>query len=354
MTNKNEFQSHLVRGELVRKWKKITTEPAVTKFSRAPLPETTRQRLFSEDNLDSNLLDEINLAEVLIDDDVLRDPLLKVIPGMKELAFLQRMQFPINEHYIVLFRSTRFPTPERIRQISRDGIIENAGQDRLEALYNDPAYLKERESVLSSGPLATAILPQERIVPGLPVFPSVLDAFGVHGEFRHPDLDQIMISVFALPLSILGKDVSLFYNPPVVVNHEDESHDLEITKFRPYWNIRNSGNLSYRIFPDSAYYRRVFGLQLYETYLKGKMLNNETFNQLGIQIRHFLTDLYGIDMCIKPGEDTISINGTDIPGSVVFKNIDFLFGLVGGMDALGLERNRTSHLPFKLQEILPA
>ncbi|MFA6081485.1 MAG: hypothetical protein WC741_03695 [Patescibacteria group bacterium] len=353
MANKNEFQSRLVQGELIRKWRKITSEPAVTKFSRAPLPESTRERLFLEKDLDGELLNKVSLVDVDIEDNILPDSLLREIPGMRELAFLQGTLFPqINQHYVELFRSTRFPTPERIRQIKSNGIVDNAGQDRLNELYNNPQYKEERQRVLSPGPLATAILPQERIVPGLPVFPSVLDALGVHGEFRHQDLDQVIISVFAIPLSVLEKEIQLFYNPPVVVNHVDETHDLELKKFRPYWNVRNNGKLSYRVFPDSAYYRRVFGLQIYEAYLKGKFLNNETFDRLGIQVRHFLTDLYGIDMEIEPRTDTIRINGKSIPGATVYKNIDFLFGLTGGMDALGLERNKASHLPFKLQEIL--
>ena len=83
-------------------------------------------------------------------------------------------------------------------------------------------------------------------------------------------------------------------------------------------------------------------------------MNNKTFSRLGIQVRHFLTDLFGIDMKIEPKTDDIIINGKKISGSTVYKNIDFLFGLTGGMDALGLERNKASHLPFRLQEILPA
>ena len=236
---RNEYQSNLVQKELIHKWREITRKPAVTKFSRAPLPENTRERLFNEKDLDDRLLDGVTLKDVDVNDNILPES-LKIIPGMEELAFLQRMHFPINEHYVTLFRSTRFPTPRRIQQISQYGIVDNAGQDRLDKLYGDPKYKRERELVLKSGSLATAILPQERIVPGLPVFSSVLDAFGVHGEFRHEDTDQMIVSIFAIPLSVLENEVKLFYNPPVVVNHEDASHDVEIKKFRPYWNIKTS------------------------------------------------------------------------------------------------------------------
>ena len=91
--NKNEYQAHLVNGELIRKWKEITTQPAVTKFSRAALPDKTRLKLFKKEDLDNHLLDDIRLEEIE-PRDISCDPSLIGIPGMQELAFLQRLQFP--------------------------------------------------------------------------------------------------------------------------------------------------------------------------------------------------------------------------------------------------------------------
>lgn len=348
-----DYQHWVVETELVRKWRDRTAIPARTKFSKTPMTDGDRRKIFFQESLDNKLLDCVELQDIEINGNerVTIDRTLATIPGMKELAFLQRMEFPFKGHYVVLYRSTRFPTPERIKSLAERGVIGNFGQSRLKTLYENAQYREERQRVISSSHLAAAIMPQERIVKGLPVFFSVLDAIGVHGEFRDNDLDQVIITAFAIPLDVLKGEVKLIYNPPVVIDHDDVSHDREITKFRQHWLGMDKNSLSYRTYPDSNYYRQVYGLQLYEAYLQGLPRERIPLQDLGIQMRHLLVDLYGIETKVDSHRDVVEINGQEIRGNVVFNHRDFLFGFTGGMDALGLERNPSQHLPFRLQEL---
>lgn len=347
-----EYQQRLLQDELTPRWRVIAAQPACTNFSKVPLPQSDRERLLYPGCNDANFLAEIELHDISTASAGQElDHSLQDIAGISHLAFLQRLEFPINEHYVVLYRSTRFPTAERIRDVAEKGIINNAGQGRLRSLYKSPAYLAERDNVLQSPHLAAAIMPQERIVSGVPVFFSVLDALGVHGEFRDSDADQVIISAIAIPKRLLDDGLQLIYNPPVVKDHDDDSHDLPINKFRQFGHSMDRNCLAYRVYPDSGYYRQVFGLQLYEAYLKNLPRDGSHIKEIGVQMIHFLVDLYGINLIVAPDRNVIQINGRDLHGQDIYSHRDILFGLSGGMDALGLERNPVSHLPFRIQEI---
>jgi len=194
---------------------------------------------------------------------------------------------------------------------------------------------KKRASLLND-PLFS-FLPQERIVPGLPVFFNVNDAIHIHRAYRN-DNDLIGIIVAFIPINLIKSDqIEFFSNYALVQNYSDSHGDKKITYFKqlkhngqfiPYYSALNwEGNL------------------VYEAYSKGIPLNIEESTKLGIEQKFFLLDIYKPD--INTNEK--KINDIDLTNELQESSLYFLYGFWG--DDNIFMRRPSEYLPKTCYEV---
>ncbi len=336
-----EYQG-LIHNDLRLRWFGVTTGLSNTKFSRAPFPAERIGSLTDRGNYEPSLTDGLEMNEVDYSGIDLPEA-LEQIPGMRELAYLQRLSFPMTE-YFTAYRVVNFPTPRKIADVMYHDRRGNGEQARLMGLYGLPTYQEARGAALANPALGIGMIPQERIVKGLPVFNSVTDAIGIHGNFRDPDLDAVILMVLGIPLDkFRDNKLELWSNPAVVPDYFDSSRDFRIP---PEYFKRNK-KIEGRFHPSRQMLGRR-GIHLFEMYLKGLPIESDKWGALGVEVKYFLTELRGI----VPNYGRVEIEGHHIDDSVLSENHDILYGMWGGSDGMGAERNPVAHLPFRVWEIV--
>lgn len=329
--------------DLRSRWINVLGRRSNTLFSYTPFPEAKRDEVLTYENYNQANLSDISVCEVDCSGaDV--GSVLAEIPGMQELAYLQRLSFPtINDNYFVGYRAINFPTPRKIRDVILHQKVGNGEQVRLKGLYDNSAYQTSRVNILSDPEIGLQILPQERIVDGLPVFNGVTDAIGVHNNFRDENLDAVLLMVIGIPLTLMESNtVNLWCNPAVVREYSDGSQDFKI----PLNYFKRNKLIPGRYHPSRQQLGRR-GIYLYEMYLQNFPRSKDEWDRLGIQTQYFLAELRGIDANLGRSH----IDRKFIDDGTLNSNHDILFGMWGGPDGFGAERNPVSYLPFRVWEV---
>jgi hypothetical protein len=257
------------------------------------------------------------------------------VKGLNVLSGLQNINKP---DCVSVYRAIRYPTPKRILQIVLDSGVStiNYEHQRLLKIYEDEEYRRKREQ-LKKDP-RFSFQPQERIVPGLPIFFSVNDAIHIHRAYRSEN-DLIVVAVAFIPHAQLKNDsVEIFSNYALVQNYSDSDGDKKITHYRKL----NTG----RVVP---FYKalNLEGNLVYETYCTGIPQSVSDSKTKGIEQRFFLIELYKpqIDSQIK------TINGVFLSNDLMANDSYYLYGFWG--DDNIFMRKPSEYLPNTIYEIIP-
>lgn len=314
--------------EMLDIWEESTKQSSGNLVSNAPLPDSIRKKILQTDNFDYQKMkrnikfNPTNFLEL--------QGKINRIPGFEILSGLQNLFIP---NYLTLFRAVRFPTPKRICQLVNEGYsISNYEQERLQELYHNPQYIKKREEILKDPWFP--LIPQERIVKGVPAFLFANDAIQIHNAYRS-DIDKIALIALFIPSNLLeNKQIELYSNTAIDVNIEGNYPDKIINHFEK----QDEG----RIIPN--YKKLLLNPQnIYESYLQGLPFKLKKCEEKEIQQRFFILDLYKFRK-FNDNFDFLS----------QYKNIlkyeSFLHGFNGENSFIG--RKKSEYLPFKCAEIL--
>lgn len=312
-------------------WTEVATKPSGNYASNLPLDKSLLVKLMENHISDEYFKKKIEIKSINFPR--LENNLNKVT-GLNILSGLHQLY---KKDCLTVFRAIRFPTPRRIiKMVEERGIsMLNYEHDRLLKIYKDPQYIKKREDLITD-PLF-AFIPQERIVPGLPVFFNVNDAVHIHRAYRNEN-DLIGISVAFIPYDLIKTDrVEIFSNYALVQNYSDSEGDKKITYFKklnhngqyiPFYNALNwEGNL------------------VYEAYSRGIPENINDSISMGIEQRFFLMDIYKPEIDVKKK----SINGYDLSNELIDNNLYFLYGFWG--DDNIFMRRPSEYLPKTCYEV---
>lgn len=311
-------------------WSRMTTEPSGNYTSNLPLDKDLKNLLLKEeiDDVSFNKLIKLKtLGFKSISDKI------NAIKGLNILSGLQELQKP---NCVTVYRAIRFPTKDRIvSMVNNDGISTlNYEHQRLMRIYEAEDYKKKR-TALKNDP-RFSFQPQERVVPGLPIFFNVNDAVHIHRAYRGNN-DIIVIVTAFIPYNLIQQNsIEIFSNDAIVENYSDAFGDKKINHFK-----QNSNGAFI------PFYRALSmqGNQIYETYCKGIPQKIEECKDVNIEFKYFLLDLY------KPKIDihNKSINGINISDEIVKYKLPFLYGFWG--DDNIFMRRASEFLPKKCYEI---
>lgn len=311
-------------------WNKMTAEPSGNYTSNLPLDKDLKDVLLDEKISEETFNKEIKVGQTKFDS--LSENIDK-IKGLNILAGLQNLHKP---KCITVYRAIRFPTKTRIVSILKERGIStlNYEHERLMRIYNDDNYKKKRNT-LKKDP-RFSFQPQERVVPGLPVFFNVNDAVHIHRAYRGND-DIIGIVAAYIPYNLIQQNViEIFSNHAIVENYSDDFGDKKINHYRQSSNKR-----------IQPFYKAldIEGNQIYETYCNGIPESLNKCSAMGIEVTCFLLELYRP----KVNANKKCINGIDISDELNKYKLPFLYGFWG--DDNIFMRRTSEFLPKTCYEI---
>ncbi len=311
-------------------WSQMTTKPSGNYTSNLPLDEDLRELLLNEKINEDTFNKQIQINQLEF------EPLsekINIIQGLNILAGLQDMH---KSNCVTVFRAIRFPTKARIVSMLDDRGIStlNYEHERLIRIYEDSDYKKKRDT-LKKDP-RFSFQPQERVVPGLPVFFNINDAVHIHRAYRG-DHDIIGIVAAFIPNHLIQQNtIDFFSNDAIVENYSDDYGDKKIN----YYKQSSNG----RVLP---FYRAlgIEGNQIYETFCKGIPESVEACRDIKIEFKYFLLELY------KPEINVLEkhINGVDLSDELTKYRLPFLYGFWG--DDNIFMRRASEFLPKTCYEI---
>jgi hypothetical protein len=255
------------------------------------------------------------------------------ITGLRILITLQNL-FMAN--HLTVFRVIRYPTLARLyNALTIYGLSSiNYEQERLLSFYNEQTYKHKRAQIRKDKRFH--VLPQERIVKGLPVFFNINDAVNIHSCFRR-NKDLILIIVAFLPAELIfQKKLKIYSNRPIVKNYSDDDFDILVEDF-----ILNNHK---GVVPD-RHLLDIKGINIYEVYLKSLPNTIQKCNSMKIENKFFLMELEKA----KVNKKKFSINGFAISNNTM-KKYENVFSSIWGDDDL-LNRQKTNYLPSNCFEL---
>lgn len=317
-------------NKYIEKWSKSAAEPSGNYTSNLPLDQELLNVLMENHIPMEHFNNTLNINDIRFPN---IDKNAKLVQGLNILAGLQNLSKP---DCISVYRAIRFPTPKRLIKIATSTGIStlNYEHQRLLKIYEDPDYKAKRENLRKDPRFC--FQPQERIVPGLPVFFNVNDAIHIHRAYRNEN-DLIVIAVAYIPNKLISNDkIEIFSNFALVQNYSDSDGDRKIKYFKSLPNGR--------IIPFFKALN-IEGNLVYETYCKGIPQTLEDSLEQGIEQQFYLLELY------KPKIDAHdkSINGINLSKELASNNSYFLYGFWG--DDNIFMRRTSEFLPKKCFEI---
>lgn len=312
-------------------WKHIAEKPSGNYASNVPLASELLNKLMENHISNDFFYSKVEITNAKFPK---LENNLNQVHGLDILSGLHKLY---KKECLTVFRAVRFPTPRRIlKMVEEVGIsILNYEHDRLLQIYENPEYKAKRKNLLND-PLFSFI-PQERIVPGLPIFFNVNDAIHIHRAYRN-EIDLIGIIVAFIPVNLIKSDkVQFFSNYALVQNYSDSQGDKKISYFKhlkyngqyiPYYSALNwEGNM------------------VYEAYSKGIPHNLEDSTKLGIEQKFYLLNIYKPDINVNEKK----INGIDLSSELQDNNLYFLYGFWG--DDNIFMRRPSEYLPKACYEV---
>lgn len=312
-------------------WNKIAKIPSGNYASNLPLDEDLLNNLMENHISNEHFNKKVEINKIKFPK---LERNLKKVVGLDILSGLHKLY---KKDCITVFRAIRFPTPRRIIQMVEEKGISmlNYEHDRLLKIYEDPDYRKKRQNLLND-PLFSFI-PQERIVPGLPIFFNANDAIHIHRAYRNEN-DLIGIIVSFIPYNLIKTDsIEIYSNYALVQNFSDSQGDKKITYFK-----RLSHNGQYIPFYNALNWE---GNMVYEAYSKGIPKNIADSIGIGIEQRFFLLDIYKPEINVKKK----TINDIELANELLDNNLYFLYGFWG--DDNIFMRRPSEYLPKTCYEV---
>ena len=303
-------------------WEKSTRERSGNLTTNDYLPVELKIKLLAE-NL--SLINDLEFKEASFPPLCLE---LSNIRGMDILSGLQKLD---KEENLTVFRAIRFPTVYRIwKAVYESGLsLPNHEQERILQMYGNNDYITKRKEVKQDSHLWTQ--PQERVVPGVPVFCLVNDALQIHRAYRS-ETDRVLIIGIHIPYHLIETGrLELVANTAIDLDYDNCERDFRINIFK---KKDNSYVVDYRAL-------RVRGIDLHEMYFKNLSFDLEGHKLLGIEQRFFLVDIYRMDT----KDSRISKLDTD----VLKEHEYFLHGIFGDQNVFG--RGITRYLPSRCHEV---
>jgi hypothetical protein len=292
---------------MLERWAKSTRSLPDSLTTKDYLPEDIRSRLLLED---ASLEDRLVFEEL----------------PWKGLDILKNLQSRTKRNCLTLYRAIRFPTFARTHEtVTQYGLsMSNYEQERILAIYDDPNYREIR-----SGLDSRFLVPQERVIPGVPVFGLVNDAVQIHRAFRS-DKDRVLITSIHIPKTQLDCNIDLIANSAIDIDHRCDDRDYSIRRL-----VERDGYY----YIDYAHYRTL-GLDIYEMYLQGVGYNMGEHNNLGIEQRFYLLDIEKINRSLlKAIQEDPDLK----------KKQQYLRGFFGEQNIFG--RRPATHLPLSCYEV---
>ena len=312
-------------------WQKVATQPSGNYASNLPLDVDLLEKLMENHISDEYFNEQISLTLTKFPK---HDNTLSQVDGLDILAGIQGFY---KKDCVTVYRAIRFPTPRRILKMAKERGISmlNFEHERLLRIYEDPTYIKKREEIKMDPKFS--FLPQERIVPGLPIFFSVNDAIHIHRAYRSEN-DIIGLSVAFIPYDLIKKDkIEIFSNYALVQDCYDSDGDKKLHYFKQLGSTK-------QFIP---FYKalNMEGNMVYETYCKGVPEQLNDCSNLGIEQKHYLLEIYKPKIDIKQKK----INNIDLSGNIFEQNPYFLYGFWG--DDNIFMRRPSEYLPKTCYEV---
>lgn len=324
--------------QIIAKYKKVWETQFQFKsgnsFSNALFPKKYINKIFRKNQKTYHISQK--LISIQPFDCAIIENSLKAINGINILNALQNLYLA---NHLSLYRVIRYPTVDRIYDtIKKNGLSTlNYEQDRLLTFYNDSSYIKSREDITKDSRFW--VIPQERIVNGLPVFFYANDAINIHRCFRRKR-DLILVVAAFIPKELLfNKTLKIYSNRPFTKNYFDATADRLIEDY--------CHNNDERILHDQELLH-IKGIDPYETYIKGLPHTISKCNSIGIKQRYFLIEIKKVTVDNKK----YFINGIKI-SSEIMKKYPNVFSSIWGDDDL-FSRRKTDYLPINCFELFKA
>jgi hypothetical protein len=305
-------------------WKQQLSELSGNLTTNSVMPEHITRALLDE-NLE--MKNKISLKEIQFAR--LGDKTLDNIEGLNILAGLQGKS---RKGYLTLFRAVRFPTYKRIYEVlSKSGFtISNFEQERILDLYTNKEYIAKRTQIQEDSRFW--VMPQERVVHGVPLFTLVNDALQIHRAFRGKE-DKVLIIAIHIPRELVesGK-LKLIANTAIDLDYTNTDRDWMITDF----SEKNG------IFEPDYEALRMRGIDLHEMYSQDLPMGLQSAQALGITQEFFLLDIYEIT-------DLEAINALRQETILLKEHKNFLHGFFGDQNIFG--RRSAKYLPFRCSQV---
>ncbi len=300
------------------KWRAQLKQNSGNLTTNAPMPPWLVEKLLEEDESAGN---KISIDEITF------DKLTGFVGGIEGLQIIKGLQEKTRPGYLTVFRAIRFPTNKRLLSLLTDGFtVSNYEQERILELYSNESYIQQRNQ--NQADERFWVQPQERVVPGIPVFALVNDALQIHRAFRGKE-DRVAIVVIHIPREHLeSRRIRLIANTAIDLAHQNADRDITVKDFRD-----KNGNLEI----DYAA-MRARGVDLHEMYSQDLPLVKTELDALGIEQEFCLLDIYEI-------EDLEVMNMLENDTDTLKRSKHFLHGFFGDQNIFG--RRKTKYLPFK-------
>jgi hypothetical protein len=308
---------------MLENWRAQMAELSGNLTTNNAMPQWIADKLLEED---ASLKEKLSFEEIHFP---LIEGKLDTIKGLEIVAGLQNKT---KQDCMTLFRAVRFPTFKRMHEMMYEHgcSISNYEQERITTLYAETTYIEKREA-LKSDPLFH-IQPQERVVPGIPLFALANDALQIHRAYRGLE-DMLAMCAIHIPEELVtSQEIKLIANTAIDLNHDTNERDFEIRDFR-----KKNGKIEINF--SSL---RVRGIDLHEMYTKDLPLGVKEMEARGINTEYFLLNIARIT-------DETRMNEIFSDTDVLKKNEYFMHGFFGDQNIFG--RRRSQYLPTKCQSI---
>ena len=306
---------------MVESWRKQLAEPSGNLTTNAEMPAHIVEKLLEEDD---SLRDAMDFEEIQY------PKLGGRLDQIKGLEFIAGLQNTIRKDCMTLFRAVRFPTFTRLYEMVHEHgcSISNYEQERITTLYAGTDYIEKREALKRDAVFQTQ--PQERVVPGVPLFVLANDALQIHHAYRGME-DMVAICAVHIPEKLIeSHEVKLTANTAIDLNHDSYERDFEIRDFH-----RKDQKLEIDFGA-----LRARGIDLHEMYTRDLPLGIKAMERKGIENDFFLLNISKIT-------DETRMNDLFSDTDLLKKNEYFLHGFFGDQNIFG--RRRSQYLPTKCQ-----
>jgi|GEM_PF-1880397 len=310
---------------MLKNWKKQLEKTSGNLTTNEYMPSDIKKLLLEENE---SLRHKLSFQEV-------KFPKLRGVLGeLKGLDVLAGLQKIKKKNCLTVFRAVRFPTYKRLHEmVSEYGcVIPNYEQERILKLYNSKKYLAKRNKIKKDKNFW--VVPQERVVPGLPMFSLANDALQIHHAYRGKQ-DQVAMIAIHIPFELFEKRVKLIANPAIDLDFDNCDRDCEITDF-----VKNGGGKV-----DFDYEAlRARGIDLHEVFAQNFPWSLIEMKELGISPEFFLLDIYEMQ-----DKEKKTVKKLFADSELLKKNQYFLHGFFGDQNIFA--RRESRFLPSKCQRI---